>query len=170
MQLKIFTFPHGVDPINIYDARIPVETYKCMPDGNCLFVVQDIDNFVIRIGGPVGSFFEPEAIKVKIGKAPFDCESLKFKFNGFRLEVGVKVQTTEGVRDALPGYQISLMTDLNSLPIEKVTNEQGIAIFSELQPVPGSVYITELKIPQTKDAEGKLYPDFSLDTEPLSNC
>ena len=47
-----------------------------MPDGNCLFVVQDIDHFVIRINGPFGSFFDPELIKVQIGRAPLECEAL----------------------------------------------------------------------------------------------
>ena len=169
MQLQVFTFPVGVPPKDDNDATILTDTYKCMPDGNCFFVVQDIENFVLKIKGPAGAKFEPEAIKIKYGNSPLDCENLAFLFKGFRLEIPVKTQSLDVKNDALAGYKVKLCSDKIE-NIEAYTNTRGVAIFDNLQATNTTVFTVELIIPTIVDDDGIKHQEFNLDADPIQTC
>jgi len=96
-------------------------------------VVQDVHDFVLKVGGQAGAHFEPETLRIRIGEYPLKCELLKFEFKGYRLDVPVMLTTKEGnERPAAAGYTLILKSDSVTKINSGVTSEHGKVIFDNL--------------------------------------
>ena len=95
------------------------EQSQCTPDGNCFIVVYNLDNFSLRMKGPLGSVFEPAEYVID-SKRNQKCEDLSFRLKGFSLKFAVKSQNKDG----------KLLNGPSGLDIELRRQSKGSAVIS----------------------------------------
>ena len=84
-----------------------IDTFPCTPDGNCFAIVQDLEQFSLRVNGPSHALFEPK--KFMIGTSSSCEDSLTFTLKGNRCDIPVKVMGGDDkLQNGPAGIQIRL--------------------------------------------------------------